>query len=142
MRILIVVLLALAWLSFANMTLGDTLGYYEAQVVRVVDGDTFEANVEVWPGMKANALVRIYGIDTPEIHGKCELEKMLAQDAKLFATNWLKDNVVIYDVQPDKYGGRVVARVNVHGKEFSQMIIEAGLAHPYYGKTKEAWCKN
>lgn len=142
MRILILILFALAWLSIADQTLGDTLGYYEVKVERVIDGDTFEATVEVWPGMTANTLVRIAGVDTPEIRGKCEDERTLAQIAKTTVANWLKESVVIYDVQPDKYGGRVVARVTAKGQDIGALLIDSGLAHPYDGGKKEAWCKN
>ena len=51
------------------------IGPFLALVLSVTDGDTFRARVEVWPGMEVQTAVRILGIDTPELHGKCQEEK-------------------------------------------------------------------
>src|SRR5688500_17296733 len=39
---------------------------YPAEVLRVLDGDTFEARVQLWPGLAITTRVRLRGIDTPE----------------------------------------------------------------------------
>jgi endonuclease YncB( thermonuclease family) len=36
---------------------------YPAQVLRVIDGDTFDARVRIWPGMEAVTRVRLRGVD-------------------------------------------------------------------------------
>ena len=36
---------------------------YPVEVIRVVDGDTFEARVRVWPGLDITTKVRLRGID-------------------------------------------------------------------------------
>ena len=40
---------------------------YPAEVLRVFDGDTFEARVRIWPGTDVTTKVRIRGIDAPEM---------------------------------------------------------------------------
>jgi endonuclease YncB( thermonuclease family) len=43
---------------------------HPAEVVRVIDGDTFEARVRIWPGMDVTTRVRLRGIDAPELHAR------------------------------------------------------------------------
>ena len=44
-------------------------GTHAAEVLRVIDGDTFEARVHVWPGIDITTRVRLRGIDAPELGG-------------------------------------------------------------------------
>ena len=75
-----VVLIGVAGLS-ANAR--DVLpGPIEADVLRVVDGDTFEVEADIWPGQKINTMVRLEAVDTPELRGRCSEEKALAQKAR------------------------------------------------------------
>jgi len=64
---------------------------YEATVRRVVDGDTLDLNVNLGFGVSIHLRVRLYGIDTYEIHGvkkhSDEWEKGMA--AKQFVEEYL-----------------------------------------------------
>ncbi len=51
---------------------GESYGPYRADVVSVYDGDTFTADIHVFPGLTYRRAVRVAGIDTPEIRGKCD----------------------------------------------------------------------
>ena len=42
---------------------------YPAEVVRIIDGDTFEARVRVWPGLDVDTHVRLRGIDAARYRG-------------------------------------------------------------------------
>jgi len=42
---------------------------YYATVVRVIDGDTLEVRVNLWPGLVAEYAVRVRDIDAPELRG-------------------------------------------------------------------------
>ena len=53
-------------------------GPVSAKVVKVYDGDTLTVEAYPWPGITATASVRINGVDTPEIRGKCDTEKQKA----------------------------------------------------------------
>ena len=50
-------------------------GAHEAQVLRVLDGDTFEARVNIWPGVEVTTRVRLRSIDAPEMHARCDDER-------------------------------------------------------------------
>ena len=116
------------------------LGPYSSTVIRVLDGDTIEVEAEVWLGQKVRTFVRFDGIDTPELKGKCEFEKLLAREAKLFVEQRVTDGVTIDNVRPDKYGDRVLATVTAKGVDLGQQLVEARLARVYLGEKKTGWC--
>ena len=66
---------------FASPVLAQMVMHTPAEVVRVVDGDTIEVNAHYWPGHTWRGKVRLRGIDTPELRGKCEIETLMALDA-------------------------------------------------------------
>ncbi|WP_417811188.1 thermonuclease family protein [Thalassospira alkalitolerans] len=108
------------------------------------DGDTIYVNIPGLPGEIAEMSVRVRGIDTPEIRGKCRAEKSLANKARDFARQSLKSAKRVEFCEPEwgRYGGRVVASVRIDGRALDQDLINQGLARPYDGKTKrQPWCQ-
>lgn len=110
--------------------------------MRAIDGDTVDTGIKPFENLSPIHL-RIDGVDTPEIRGKCLKEKSLAKDAKAFVQFTLdneKDAKVILKTW-DKYGGRVVGDIEFHGVSLSSELIRRGFAVPYNGgkKTKD-WC--
>lgn len=119
-------------------TLGDLVA-----VSRVYDGDTFFIDYEGVPEVFGKNLgVRIRGIDTPEIHGKCEYEKQLAVVAKQVLTDTLAgaQQVTLHNMERDKYF-RVLADVKADGASVAVKLVNMNLARPYSGGKKESWCK-
>jgi len=49
--------------------LENSLYTYKAKCVRVIDGDTVELMIDQGLNIYRHARVRLYGLDTPEIHG-------------------------------------------------------------------------
>lgn len=118
----------------------------EYKILRILDGDTVEISAPFLPKeLKQTLLLRMAGIDTPEIGGKakCLLENKLAQQAKDFIIAEIKSaktiNVVLQ--KWDKYGGRVIGQIFVDNKLLSDKLIANKLAVPYDGKKKPDWCK-
>lgn len=63
---------------------------YDALIVRVVDGDTVDAEVDLGFSLKYNARFRIKGLDTPETwRPKSEAERVHGKAATGFATELL-----------------------------------------------------
>jgi len=116
-------------------------GPITAEVVSVYDGDTFTVNSYPWPGMIIRVSVRVNGIDTPEIRGKCLAEKTLAIKARNRAKELLSDEVYLVDIKRGKYAGRIVADVYLKsGKNLAEVLIKEELGREYDGKKRKSWC--
>ena len=113
--------------------------------LRVIDGDTFEARAPVWFGQEITVLVRVRGVDAPETNGKCVREVAMARDATATLGEILGGGrVVLTELAPDKYNGRVVASAWVetgHGRDsVGDMLVAGGYARPYDGRARARWC--
>ncbi|HSV30240.1 MAG TPA: thermonuclease family protein [Candidatus Omnitrophota bacterium] len=104
-------------------------GPYDAQVLRVIDGDTFEARVPVWLGLDMTVRIRLRGVDTPELHGPCPAQ---AQAAKAMLSHLLATGPVrLTDITHDKYAGRVDATVVLSdGRDVGKVMEGAGMTMP------------
>jgi len=112
-------------------------------LVSVYDGDTFKVNIKNYPAIVGEKVsIRVNGIDTPEIYGKCQKEKELAKSARDAAKELLAcGNIILLNPKRDKYF-RIVADVSACGINLSDALLKRSLAVPYDGgkKTKD-WCK-
>ncbi len=113
-----------------------------AEVVRVIDGDTFEARVHVWPGLDITTKVRLRGIDAAELRARCPAERAKAEAARDALSAMLAEGTVgVFDVSLDKYGGRVVAGARTRSiANVSTELLGRGLARRYSGGHRESWC--
>ena len=116
-------------------------GPFPFELVEVIDGDTFRACVDIWLGQSVTVKVRLKGVDTPEMSGKCAGEKKLARQAKAFAENWLKKNQVqLVNVHYGTYAGRVLATAQTkNGDSLSAALLSENLAKLYRGRRAQ-WC--
>jgi len=121
---------------------GDAGVRQSAQVMYVIDGDTFEARVHLWQGLDITTRVRLRGVDAPELKARCFEESRMAQAAREALTAMLKEGgVTIFNVGPDKYNGRVVASVATRTTpDVSAALIAAGHGRPYHGGHRAGWC--
>ncbi len=117
-------------------------GPIAGEVLQVMDGDTIDVDIKIWLDQTIKIKLRIDGIDTPEIRGKCNSEKSKAKQARQEVINMVKDGKVeIYNIRRGKYAGRVLARVKTaDGTDIGQHMIDKGLARPYHGKKRAGWC--
>jgi endonuclease YncB( thermonuclease family) len=120
----------------------DLQTVYSAEVVRVIDGDTFQARVQVWPGLSVDTKVRLRGIDAPELHARCADEYAKAQAARAALETMLAaGGVTISRVGIDKYGGRVDAAVATRDTaDVSAALLNGGWARSYDGGRRGSWC--
>ncbi|MDX8387245.1 MAG: thermonuclease family protein, partial [Ghiorsea sp.] len=116
-------------------------GTYQADVKSVYDGDTFKADIKVFPSLTQKMSVRILGIDTPEIKGKCEQEKEKAIQARDALVGFLGDKATLSKVQLGKFAGRVLAKVSVDGEDVAAYMLRAGHAIRYDGGKRQGWCE-
>ena len=120
----------------------DLQTVYPAEVMRIIDGDTFQARVQVWPGLSVDTKVRLRGIDAPELHIRCADEYAKAQAARAALETMLAaGGVTISRVGIDKYGGRVDASVATRDTaDVSAALLNGGWARSYDGGRRGSWC--
>jgi endonuclease YncB( thermonuclease family) len=126
----------------ANVAVPDAQLAYPAEVLRIIDGDTFEARVHVWPGLDVTTKIRLRNIDAPELHARCADELAKAQAARTALETMLAaGSVTISRVGIDKYGGRVDALVAAHDTpDISTALLNGGFARSYDGGRRASWC--
>ena len=114
-----------------------------SKVINVYDGDTFRVNIDSLPPIVGkNIAIRVNGVDTPEIRGKCQYEKNLALKARNFVRGRLANakEIKLTNLQRGKYF-RVVANVLVDGVSLERELLDNELAYEYSGGKKLTWCK-
>jgi endonuclease YncB( thermonuclease family) len=115
---------------------------HSVDVIRTIDGDTFEARVHLSSGFEITTRVRLRGIDAPELRASCPRELQMAEAAGDALRGLLNQGeVTIYNIGPDKYYGRVDADVATRRTEnVSAALLAAGYARPYNGGRRSGWC--
>ena len=140
-------LLSFIFLISGSITVNvkQMFGDYEGAIyVRNYDGDTITFNLpNLHPIIGKKIVVRVNGIDTPEIRGKCDQEKYDAEQAKGMVENLLKDaeRIDLKNLQRGKYF-RIVADVYADGENLAEALVDSGMAVRYNGGKKNSrWCK-
>lgn len=114
---------------------------HEGIVVKVYDGDTITI-VSQLPYPESPYFrfsVRLAGIDTPEMKGKSENEKIKAVQARdALSALILNKCIQLQNVTTEKYG-RLLADVYLDNLHLNKWMIDKGFAVPYNGGTKSAW---
>ena len=138
LTLLIVPTIALAQKTPKGMT-------YDAQIVRVNDGDTVVIAAPFLPApLKPELSVRVFGVDTPEKghRAQCPSEAQRGEQASAFTKNAVKSTkkhqVILYSW--DKFGGRVLGDIVLDGVSLRAELIRNGFAREYYGDAKQSWC--
>jgi endonuclease YncB( thermonuclease family) len=112
-----------------------------ARVLKVVDGDTFDARIELRPGVRLTTRVRLRGIDAPELHGACEQERIGAEAAeRALRALLVEGGVTIRDLGEDKYG-RLLGTVSTRATpNVSEALLAKGVVRRYDGGHRRGWC--
>ena len=119
---------------------------YDAQIIRVNDGDTVVIAAPFLPApLKPELAVRVFGVDTPEkgFRAQCPSENARGEAATAFTKKAVastkKHQVVLYGW--DKFGGRVLGDMILDGVSLRQELIRNGFAREYFGDAKQSWCQ-
>jgi micrococcal nuclease len=120
----------------------DPYIYRIKSVIKVVDGDTIDASIDLGFDISLEKRIRFAGIDTPESRTTNLKEKALGLESK----EWLKKalegakDIIIKTEKPnstEKFG-RIIGHLFINGQDTSlnNQMIEEGYALPYDGGTK------
>ena len=143
MKKILITLLLLPALALAQKTPKGVT--YDAEIVRVNDGDTIVISAPFLPApLKPELAVRVFGVDTPEKghRAQCPSEAQRGEQASAFTKNAVKSTkkhqVILYSW--DKFGGRVLGDMILDGVSLRSELIRNGFAREYYGDAKQSWC--
>ena len=145
MKRFLLLLLAVPVLAFAQAKAPAKSATYDAQILRVTDGDTVVIAAPFLPApFKPELAIRVYGVDTPEKghRAMCPSEAQRGEAASAFTKNAIaqggKFQVTMYGW--DKFGGRVLGDILINGQSLRAALIANGFAREYYGDAKQSWC--
>ena len=118
--------------------------YFVKNVLKVVDGDTVDVEIDLGFDLTKKERVRLGGIDTPESRTRDLEEKKYGLAAKKFITEMLDDEGgIVLKTQKDaegKYGrilGELWRTTNYADKSINQYLIDKHHAVAYHGQSKE-----
>jgi endonuclease YncB( thermonuclease family) len=145
MKKFLLLLLAVPILAFAQAKTPAKSATYDAQILRVTDGDTVVIAAPFLPApLKPELAIRVYGVDTPEkgFRAQCPQEAQRGEAASAFTKKAIaqggKFQVTMYGW--DKFGGRVLGDILINGQSLRAALIANGFAREYYGDAKQSWC--
>jgi micrococcal nuclease len=102
-------------------------------LVKVVDGDTLDLDLDLGFSLVLRQRVRLYGLDAPELRSKDPAEKAKGQESQAFVSDWFvrPGAVLVRTVKEEKYG-RMLADCFREGEpSLCNELLERGLAVPY-----------
>lgn len=104
-----------------------------ARAVRcqAVDGDTLRCGGE---------RVRLVGLDTPEMQGRCAAETRLAERAKARLASLSAAGVTLHPQGRDRYDRLLAVVRDRAGRDLAALLIREGHARPYSGGPRVGWC--
>jgi|TARA_Y100000310_G_scaffold71645_1_gene67532 micrococcal nuclease len=112
---------------------------YKAKILRVVDGDTVDVDIDLGFGLTSNKKrIRLLGIDTPEKRTRDLTEKYYGKLATAFLESHLEvgKKYKLRTSKPDKYG-RILGEFFIKDTNINQLLVEENHAVAYYGQSKD-----
>ena len=113
---------------------------YQANLVKIVDGDTLDARIDLGFNVHVNKRIRLHGIDTWESRTRDKAEKVKGLLAKQFTKDMLEGakELTLKSHGKGKYG-RVLGEVYCDDKCLNEELIIEGHAYEYDGGKKKAF---
>jgi endonuclease YncB( thermonuclease family) len=116
-----------------------------ARIVRVVDGDTIDVEIDGGHRRRSDQRLRLLGINTPELHSPDPAQRQKAIEAQSFVIDWLLTHEA-HNTVALTWGGREIYPYNVRsekgdsfdrwladvqcqeGHDLGQALLDSGLA--------------
>ena len=121
-----------------------TQNEYDVVVVKVVDGDTIDVDIDLGFGVTLkDERVRIMGIDTPESRTRDKVEDLFGEAAKARLGQLMSNGGKLITTE-DRKGedmkgkfGRILGDFKIGDKLVTDILIEEGHAVAYFGGNKD-----
>ena len=100
---------------------------HDALITNVVDGDTYDAIVDLDFDIKISIRIRLFGVNCPEMKHKDKA----GSDAKKFVTDLILGKPVTIDYKRHDSFGRVLSCVWIDGSSVGDILVANGHAIIY-----------
>ena len=115
--------------------------YFVKNVLKVIDGDTVDVEIDLGFDLTKKERVRLGGIDTPESRTRVLEEKKLGLQAKDYLKSLIMnaDKLIVRTEKDGKFG-RMIGYLYMNPDatvSLNQMLIDEGFAWMYDGGTKK-----
>lgn len=113
--------------------------YAVKKIVKVVDGDTVDVEIDLGFSLTKKERIRLAGIDTPETRTRDEEEKKLGIDAKEYLSMRLESskNLIVKTEKDGKYGRMLGWLFDDDNRSINRDMVDLGYAWSYGGSTKD-----
>ena len=125
-----------------SLATGDRMYEYEMKVIRIIDGDTIDGQVDLGFKVHHNVRIRLFGINTPEVRTRDAEEKVRGKAATERVRELLSgaDRLVLKSHGIGKFG-RCLGEITVvnfradedESKDLTQTLLAEGHGVPYFG---------
>lgn len=112
---------------------------YKIEMVRVVDGDTVDVDIDLGFGVwMRKQRIRLYAIDTPESRTSDSVEKIYGLAAKDFLVKWTNAGGLTLKTFKDGKGkfGRILGEIWMGDQNINQLLVDNHHAVRYHGQSK------
>jgi endonuclease YncB( thermonuclease family) len=102
------------------------------QDCRAIDGDSL---------LCGDLRVRLAGVDTPELHGRCAAEVAAARLAQQRLADLAAAGIALRPLGFDRYARTLAIVVTPEGRNVASLLIREDLGRPYDGRgPRPSWC--
>lgn len=105
---------------------------FEQRINCIVDGDTLWVDGEK---------MRLVGVDTPEVDGRCHRERVLAQQATDLHLSLIQTGIVSIAREGQDRFGRTLVRIQTHAGPVGPTLLDHGLADIFGDGVRMEWCE-
>jgi micrococcal nuclease len=103
---------------------------YPATVLRVIDGDTLDLDIDLGFSIRITQRVRLEGINT------AEKNTAAGKETSAWVQQWVDTHgpaLTVRTHRREKYGRYLATVTTAEGQALNEALIDAGLAAPYDG---------
>ena len=111
----------------ASQTSSPLMAYeYSAEIIKVYDGDTVTAIVDLGFSVKMKMRIRLTEINAPEVRGEEKTEGLKSRD--FLREKILNKTVTIKTEKTRGKYGRYIATIYLEGENINELLVKKGLA--------------
>ena len=106
---------------------------YNAKLIRIIDGDTIEALIDLGFEIATRKIIRLYDINAPEIRGALKEEKLAGLKAKARLQELLDTSEGEFQLLSHGWGkfGRCLGEIFINDQSINEQLINEGLVKRY-----------